>query len=431
MFGITSSQTSGLIGGQQAMFANQAAFSHQIAGTYGMGSQNMAGQGMQNPYPAGMPSYGMASWGQSNTAENVVGGAAKALPGLAMGAGIAGMMAGGAASYLDPVTGVAKQFAGGAGVGGSGIGGFVKGLGAVTRAGGLRAGGAALAGGAFAALPAVAGYYAAGKAIETVAGNVFQGTQNISDVRQMSNQIMGPQFGQAGAERGGGVGRGVVKNITSFLHEVASEDVMTSMQDMRKLMGQAGQMGMMGGVMDASTFKTKFRKIIDQTKNIAQILGTSLEEAMPMLAQMNQMGMWKSSDIMGTSLAAKAAGPGAAPHMMAAMQSGAQMSHAMGGRMAAGATLGREMFGNIAAGVQGGFLSNEQISEYTGGTGGVAGQRMVASSMQRIMSGFGRSPMGRLMMAGLGEQKGGAFTGEMSGERMNQFLSGELDVGDL
>jgi hypothetical protein len=46
----TSTQVSGLVGGQQVMFANQATFANQIGG----GSGAM----MANPYPS--PSYGVA-----------------------------------------------------------------------------------------------------------------------------------------------------------------------------------------------------------------------------------------------------------------------------------------------------------------------------------------------------------------------------------
>jgi hypothetical protein len=104
----------------------------------------------------------------------------------------------------------------------------------------------------------------------------------------------------------------------------------------------------------------------------------------------------------------------------------------MGGTMRAGAMMGRESFMDIQAAQQAGVLSNRDIMEYTGGVGGAQGQRMVASSMQGIMSKFGQTSAGRLMMAGLGARgEGGEFTGEIDRERLQEFLGGGTSIQDL
>jgi len=46
----SSSQISGLVGGQLAMFSNQAAFSQQVGGMYGT-APSMPMGGMSNPFP--------------------------------------------------------------------------------------------------------------------------------------------------------------------------------------------------------------------------------------------------------------------------------------------------------------------------------------------------------------------------------------------
>jgi len=378
----------------------------------------------------------------------ITGGLGMALPGIAAG----GTMAAGLLGYrnplglLDPFTGISRAFGAGTGVSSAtGIGrmgvmagesgmGLMHGFGNVGRAfasGGLRAGAGVLAGGLAGAAAAAIPYYIAGKAIETVGTNIFQGAQNVKDVGRMATQYFEPQWGQGGAGMGGGPGRGMIKNVTSFLHEMAGEDVMTSMQDMRRLMDRAGQSGMLEGVGDVNQFKRRFRDIVGKTKAVAQILGTTLDEAMPLVQNLNKMGLWSAADVMGTAVAGKAAGPGGGAALMGAMQTGAQMSHAMGGTLRAGARLGRELFTQVSGAVHTGVLSREDIRNFTGGVTGAEGRQMVAGSLQQVMSGMGQTAMGRLMMAGLGEIEGGQFTGRMDPELLAKFQRGEVTIGQL
>ena len=78
---ISSSQISGMVGGQMAMFANQAKFSQQIGGLVGTAPQGMAG-GMQNPFP------------NEDLGARIAGGMGMALPGAITGLGVAGALAG-------------------------------------------------------------------------------------------------------------------------------------------------------------------------------------------------------------------------------------------------------------------------------------------------------------------------------------------------
>lgn len=442
----TSTQISGLVGGQQVMFANQATFANQISEAIsGSGGTN---QMMANPYPS--PSYGVAGLdpGSPDIGTKLAGGMAMAAPGI----GAAGTMAASLLGYgnplgmLDPMTGISRAF--GAGTGGSMMAragvmagtntGFWGGLGygasnisgAFAR-GGLRAGLGALGGGLAGAAAVAAPFYVAGKALEYGSEQAYEGVQNFQDVRRMSTQYFEPQYGQPGTRLGGRMGAGQIKQMTSFMHELASEDVQTTMKDMRALMSQAGQMGMLQGIGDVNQFKQRFRDIIRQTRGVAQILGTTLAEALPVTQQLQSMGMWTAKDIIGTAAAIKAAGPGGAPAMMGAMQQGAQMSYAMGGKLEAGSRLGQELFTQVGAAVRAGIFSQQDIRNMTGGVGGAQGQQMVAGNMQQVFAGFGQTAMGRLMMAGLGEMKGGEFTGRMDEGLLAKFRRGEIDVGEL
>ena len=422
---LTSMQMSGLIGGQQAMFSNQAAFAQQLAG---MGQIN---SGMTNPYPAAS-SFAAPGWDQmSGLGAQAAGGAGMALPGMLSGAAMTGGLMGGAAGWADPFTASARFFARGAGFGGQGAGATLSGIGRTFAAGGMRAGMGAIGGGlAAAALPAAA-MYAGYKGVEAVGQHVYEGAQNIQDIQGMTQQYMAPRFGQAGGGSGGQMGRGAIKNIAGFLHEMANEDVMSSMKDMRNLMDQAGRMGMLSGIGSVQEFKTKFKGLVNQAKGIAEVLGTSVQEAMPFLGSMRQMGLWSANDVMGTALNAKSVGAASTPAMMGTMQQGAQISRAAGGRMGAGAMFGQQMFGMVNQARQSGTMSEAQLMEMTGGVGGAEGMGMAASGMQQAFSNLMSSPMGNLMAAGLGGIEGGAVTGKVDAKLLEKFKSGGMGVGGL
>lgn len=420
-----STEISGLVGGQMAMFANQHAFSQQVGVMAGTTPQMPMG-GMQNPFPSYALQTPMSS-GQAGA--RIAGGMGMALPGIATGASLAGGLMGGTLGWLDPFTGMARGFASGAGAGGLGFGGTMGHLGAAMTRGGLAGFGGAMAGGMMGAAAVAAPYMLASQAIQTVGQNIYQGAQNIAEVGGLT-QHFGTQFGQAGAMPGGGMGRQNIRGIVGALHELVGEDTMRSMESLKSLMDKAGQMGMLTGITDVNQFKQKFGNIVNQVQSIAKVMGTSLDEAAPMFAAMRQMGLWKASDVMGTAMVARAAGA-AAPQMMQTMATGAQMAHAMGGTMRAGAMMGQQTFMTMQAAQRAGVLSEEQIAEFTGGLTGAEGQQAVAQRMTGIMGQFGQTSAGQLMMAGLGETREGRFTGSIDPEKLRRFQAGQYDVQDL
>lgn len=396
-----------------AMFSNQQQYSQQIGG---MGT----GPGMQNPFPGD----------SGNMGSQLAGGAGMALPGIATGVSIGGSLMGGRAGWMDPMTGVARGFARGVGMGGAGFGTTLGHVGSTFASGGMRAGMGMMAGGMAGAAAMALPYAVAGAAIQTVGQNIYQGAQNVAEVGGMASQYMGSQYGQPGARPGGEMARSNIKGIVSAMHEIVSDDTRTSMDELKKVMDQAGRMGMLSGISSAQEFKSKFQKIVQQVRDVADIMGSSLEQAAPVIGQMRQMGLWKTGDILGTTVQGRVAGAGAG-EMLQTMQTGSQMSHAMGGTMRAGAMMGRQSFSTVQAAKRAGVLSEEDVMEFTGGLGGAEGQRAIAERMTGYMSKFGESSAGRLMMAGLGETKEGVFTGEIDKDKLEKFQRGELDVNQL
>jgi hypothetical protein len=365
----------------------------------------------------------------------IAGGMAMALPGAMAGLSLAGGLMGGRMAAFDPFTMGARGFASGVGAGGMGAMDTLGMLGSRFATGGLRAGMGALGGGLAGAAVAAAPMMAAGLAVQQVAGGVYQGVQNVSDVGNMANQYFGPQYGAPGARAGGEMGRSNIKGIVGVLHDLVGEDVTGSMKELKNLMDRAGQMGMLGGITDAQSFKQRFGQIVSQVRDLAKVMGSTLEEAGPAYFQMRQMGLWKTSDIMGTAISARIVGPQATPQLMQTMAAGAQMSHAMGGTRRAGATQGREAFMNIQAAQRAGVFSAEDVEEFTGGLAGAEGQAAVAQRMTQMTASLSQTGAGRAMMAGLGatrtENGKQVFTGEIDKERLNKFLGGQTGVEEL
>lgn len=438
---VSSAQISGLVGGQQAMFHNQAVAAQNVSGLYGLGQLgNVPSQPMPNPYPTdplGGPTYARPSWNyQTDYGNRAAGALGMSLPAAAMGVGIAGSMIGGRGAFLEPFTGVASAFRSGTGATlGAGVGGTLRGIGSAFSQGGFRAGMGVLGGGLAAGAAAAIPYYMAGKAISSVGENIYAGAQHVQQVGQMAKEYMDPTWGP-GSHRGGQRGRGHIRGMVGVLQEIASEDVMQDMESLKRIMDQAGRSGMLSGVQDVRQFRDKFRGIIERSKAVAKALGTSLQEAMPLMQQMGRMGLWTSQDILGTSVAVKAAGPGASGELMGAMQSGAQMSSQMGGSRRTGGILGREIFGTMQSAIRSGAITQNQMAEFTGGATGAAGQRVSAQKMMGIMQRFGQSSMGQLMLAGLGqteedERGRRVYTGKIDEEMMEKFQRGEVSVDEL
>lgn len=428
----SSAQISGLVGGQMAMFSNQAAFSQQIGGAYGTGPQ-MPPPSMQNPFPSPPSNYGLPTeytdYAKHNGA-GLVGTIGHSLPAAAGAMSFAAGFANGPMRFLDPTQGVATAFRAGVGLpSGAGFGGTVGAIGEAFASRGLGAGLGMLGRGALMGGLAAAPYMAAGAAIQYVGGQIYEGAQNINEVGKIMGQYSSPSFGP-GSRVGGGQSRGAIQGLVSTMHELMGEDSVTTMDSLKRLLDMAGRMGMAQGT-TASQFKDRFSAMVKQVREIAKVMGTTMEEAAPLFGQMRQMGLWTTKDILGASQAMHAVGAQAAPHLMGAMQAGSQMSYQMGGPLAAGANMGRNAFMQVQAAMRRGTISEAQLSEFTGGVGGVEGQRMMSEQLTGVMSRMTETPMGRLMMAGLGEYKDGKFTGGINAKMMERFNRGEVSVDEL
>lgn len=409
------------------MFHNQAQYAGQVGASMGFPNPNPGGPMASPMFTTDPVNYG------HGIGSSIVGGASSAMPAAVAGTQIAaGLGAFGAAGAMfDPTDAFASGFARGAGSGGMGFFGSMANLGRTFSTSGFGAGARALAGGAAMGTASVLPHIALGMAATEIGTNMYAGAQRLSDTRAAMNAYTAPQYGQPGALSGGNFNTSQIKGFVNVMQQMASDDSVLMMKDVENLMHKFGQMGAFTNVSNAQQFKTKFKEMVDQVKTISEVMGTSLENASELFSSFKKMGVWRPSDVMGTSVAMSTLGPQGAQALMGAMASGAQGSHQRGGDLSAGAFLGRQSMMDVNQAVRSGVLSSQDILNLTGGVGGMDGQRIVAQQFTGMIQNMAYTPVGRLSMAGLGEFVNGQYTGNVDEDLLAQLKSGQISIDDL
>jgi len=341
-------------------------------------------------------------------------------------------------SLLDPITTVGKSitqgFWRGAGVTGAQIatlggggGGLLSTIGAVPSLGG-RAIAGGLAGGIGAGLLAAAPYAAIGAAVDYAGNQMMTGAQQFSSTQAMFGGVqrsMMPGMVGPGAM---GFNQGDIGGITNMMRGMGGGGV--DFNDLQGTMGSLIGGGHFRMTQSVKDFRNKFKETVETLKEISQIFHTSLQEAVPLLEQHKQMGMYTSgairSGIQSNRLTAMSAGI-SSQGMMSMMQGGAQIGRAFGATGARGVGAMRGAVGMIGAGQQMGLFSEEQISE---ATGGLLGEEAVAALSQSVMGAAYRSVSSRLGYKTMGALMNEQGTG-LDPEAMQSYLSGSMSKADM
>lgn len=423
---MTSGQIAGMMGQQNQMFAGAAAYSQQISqqmpGAYG------AGMGQTPAFaqvPGGMQQQGGFSYGgpqgqnlgnrMGGSIVSGMGGAAQfgmGAVGIAAGFGMMGKMG----APFDPFIG------GGMGWRAGGAAGRAMGMGRVGT-GAMR-----LGMGAMGMLPA-AGLMMAG---QHIISSTMAGAQEQSAVENvLSRQRMG------GAMAGGqGFTSNQAKGVGDMMRGMqALPEMMTSMSELTRIMDKMGQMGVMQGAQDVAEFKTKFKQNIKLLKDMSKVMSTSMEEALPMFGEIRRSGFYSTGDIlknaMNRQLTSGLTGMNQRQVSQVA-QYGAQVNWQRGGTLKAGAQHGLRTAQQLGAAKSLGLLTEEQISEATGGIGGAEGIQMMSQRMTSLAHKMSQGSIGLATSVALGaKDKSGRFTGEMDENLMKRYRSGEFSFSDI
>lgn len=405
---LNSGQVSQMVAQQNSMFAGNQMYSQQISqqmpgmysGSFGMPMQGGFSYGGQSPmgYDVGSRASGGIMAAAGGTAQ------------FALGAGtlMAGMgMMGGARYALDPFAGAGAMYRMG-GTMGMGMGGR-------------------LAMGAAGAIPALGLVAGAGHAISSV----MAGAQEQASV----DRTLGQNFNFSNPSTGG---RGFNRQQSMAIGDMVRQlehmpEMMTSMGELTRIMDRMGQMGMMNGVTNVRDFGSKFKSTLSVLKEMSKVIGSSMEEALPLFGEIRRSGMYSTSDVLKNAMQRQIVGglTGMNQAQVGQVASyGSQLGFAAGGSRATGAQHALRMAGQIGMANQLGVISNDQIAELTG-LEGAEGQQALAGQLTQAGYRMSGSALGTAMSIAMAEQKGGKFTGKMDSALMERFRRGDISKADM
>lgn len=404
---ITSHQIGGMIAGQQSMFGNFASYSQQITPGGAQGptptySNPMKGSGraMAPPPPPNADPMTSNIGTQAISAVGNIG-----MPALGTAAMIGGMALPGrmgrAMGAFDPFSAGLGGFAQGAGLR-SGGAGIMSNMGRIAS-GGLgsmaRAGMGGLAGGMMAAAPVMA----LGAAAQYGVGQMAQGAQFQNQVHgYMQNQFR--QVNPA-SQTGFGFSREQTGKISGMIREMGHQDMMSSPQELLRVMKQGVGMGVFRAVQDAKEFKKRFKDMVSTLKEVSKTMNTTLEGAVPFLRESKKMGFWTPQDVQRSATAASqtASTTGmSVAQTQQMMAQGAAMARRIGAPGAQGA-MGMVKTMNLVGGaLRSGTISEGQLSEATGGLQGPDAIRAMSGTLQAATTRFASSRKARWVLAAAG-----------------------------
>lgn len=363
---------------QQSTMANMVGISNPALNVGAFGS--WYGSGMQ-PGPGGAPpiyDYGSGGMthgygGGSRFGAGVMSGMAGLGTAAGMGLGVASMFGklGAIAPLIDPVAG------------------FMAGFGGLSAAGI----GAGLAG---AALP-----LALTAGVGAFGSNFMRGGREGQAVAGQLGQF---NFFNPMSRSGMGFTREDSHAISGSMRQLSLiPEMMTSMEELTRMLPSMRRMGMMQGVKDASEFAQKFKESVQTINKMAQFMGTTMEEAAKFFEHSRSMGFTTRQGQITNMLNAQLTSGLTGMNMGQVMQmqaGGAQQAMGIGASRRLGAEGVTNIANRIAMARDSGVISNELLTDVTGMEGPEA-EGAAAQKFYGILQNLSSSPAGKAMMLGM------------------------------
>jgi hypothetical protein len=398
----SSNQISSMLNNQNAGFMNQSAYAANISSVSGMGAPMQTpgfSYGVQDAYGlSGTSKFGVGA------SSGLIAGAGVGMTGVSMMAGLGFM--GHTAGYADPFTGVLR--AGAAGFARGGIGGAI-GLGAA------------------ASLP----YMAAMQGMSFAGQQMVRGAQQDYGIHQSlrANATLYNPMSRSGR----GFSTTQRDMISDSVRTIAETDPTTDMGELNRIMTKAMRGNMFQGTSSAKEFSRKFKQLTKTLKTMAQVMGSSMEQAMEFFDASKRMGFYNKSDIaLNAANAMTMSGGGlSARGIIQAQAQGSAMARSQGYSGAQGAMLARSSVQGARDMFQSGLVSERDLGEMTGGLRGEQAYRSLGRQMQQASYSLARSGIGRPIYAALAEKVDGKFTGRLDKTLLQQFKSGQLTASEV
>lgn len=354
----TSQMINQMMAQQTAMFAGQAQYA------------NMIGMRQIAP-PTG--AFDVSARQTGMFGEQVAAGMMGAARGMA-GVGMAGLGVAGALTGI-PFDPISAAFAGGSAGMRFGIGGAMLGAGA-------------------AALPMMAVTSYAGALGQNFAGG-FQDQLSLNSTLRNNFQFFGGS---------GPMGRGFSQQQMGSIGNVVAGQLrsnpFTSSGELSQLIAGGADMGLFSNTRDVQTFSQNFRRMISTLRDVQRELGGSLQEAQNFVRQSQQSGIYNSNDQAAFAARIRTAVATTGMNQDQVMQlssMGASMARAAGGRGYQGALGAARTATQLGSAIQGGYLSQELLSEATGGLQGSEAVQAFTARLMSVTDRFSRTGAGRYM----------------------------------
>jgi len=390
---ITSEDIARSHSAQTNMFNNQWSFAQRIGASYSQSGLQAFG-GASAP-PGGGFNFGKSSIFNANQYGS----------GTRFGAGV-----------MSATTGLAQGAVTAADVG----------LGAAGMMGAGPLAGAGLMGGLVAPLGLAIG---AGAAI----GAVGTGAQQNSQFNQMMGQNFS-NFYNPMSRTGAGFTREDAGMIRGGVRELSHvPEMMSSFEELTKIVGRLRGMNLTQGVTQASEFSTRIKEALTTVRSLAEVLGTTMEDATEFFKHSSSVGLHGPTSNLRNALAVQMTSGLTGlqnAQVMGVQAGGAAMATQMGAQRGHGAAASTRLAATIGLAQRQGLLDSSTIQNITGleGPEGIAAlaQQTMASMSQFMLS----SPIGELVMAGLvtTDSEGRATIDQ---KKLEAFRRGEIGRSEL
>lgn len=398
---LTSTDIAMMMSQQNSMFMGQQSFAQQI-GINPAGMGGFQGHGHSAPFSYGAGGLTNATYQQGN---RFAGAAMSAMGAGATGVGL-GLSAmsmfgrmGALAPLLDPISG--------------GMAGFA------------RAGMMGAIGGA--AVP-----LALGAAAGQVVGSFVGGGQQ----QQMIGSQLGQfQFFNSASRTGMGFTRQDTMAIGDSIRQLAHiPEMMTSVEELTKLLPKLKSAGMMQGVKDATEFAQRFKDSIKTIRDVSKMLGTTMEEASEMFAHSRSVGFLgrqaQIQNVMNAQFTSGVTGMSVG-QVMGMQQTGANMALAMGARRSSGAMAVTNIAQQLGMAQRSGRLKEGALEDITG----LQGEEAVRAASERfagvIASMATNTSVGRASLLGLVKfDESGKAVG-IDEDLARRYQQGEVSLAEI
>jgi hypothetical protein len=262
-------------------------------------------------------------------------------------------------------------------------------------------------------------------------GNMMEGAQEQSQLERTLGQF---RFQNPSGFQGQGFSRMDTAAIGNMVrHMERMPEMLTSFGELNQLMDKMGQMGLMQGLKTVGDFTGKFQKMVTTLRDMAKMMGTTMEGALQSFSESRLSGFYTDQEIRGNQILKQvtASVTGMTQEQVSRLQQfGGEVSHSRGGSRQIGARAITRTANQLGMANQLGILSNSQIVEMTGKEG-AEGLQDMAVSLNNLGYKMARSGVGTAMTLAMGEVVDGRYTGAMDQELLERFRSGGLSKGEL